>query len=263
MRKLITLLLFTVFYNYLYSQSGDYRVKYDLKYQIDSTNTANIQNEIMYLDIEKNGKSYFRPESIFLKDSILQSKNPQSLFSINKPKFNYCIVKNDKNTSVNTFYDYTAFKFKVLDNIKLIWNINNGSSKKILGYETKMATTTYRGRNYTAWYAVDVPINNGPYKFSGLPGLILEIYDSKKHYVFKVLSINKLKDVKSYINQQEYRLITTKEFSEFKEKVKKKPSLILYNPGIQLPKAGLDKYDRSHRERNKHKNNPIELNKSE
>ena len=48
--------------------------------------------------------------------------------------------------------------------------------KTVRGYKCQKASTNYRGRYWEAWYATDLPFNNGPYKFYGLPGLILELY---------------------------------------------------------------------------------------
>ncbi|HAV55665.1 MAG TPA: GLPGLI family protein [Aequorivita sp.] len=242
----------------IFSQTN-YRVKYDLKFQIDSTDTENIDSDIMYLDIIKNEKSYFRSKSMFLKDSILQSGNPQALFSVTKPKFKYCIKKHYRSDELEVYYDYTAFKFKLTQNVDLDWEITQDPTKDILGYKVNKAITTFKGREYTAWYTNEIAIQDGPYKFSGLPGLILELYDMKNHYHFKAISIQKISGYNSYSAVQDYKPITEKDFNEFEEKIKKKPSLILNNPGIQIPKEGLDKYDRNHRERDMHKNNPIEL----
>lgn len=56
---------------------------------------------------------------------------------------------------------------------ELTWEIND-STKNILGYECYAATTDYHGRRWTAWFAPEIPIQDGPWKFRGLPGLILE-----------------------------------------------------------------------------------------
>ena len=53
-----------------------------------------------------------------------------------------------------------------------------GSEKKqIAGHICTKATASFRGRNYTAWFAEDIQIADGPWKFKGLPGLLLEISD--------------------------------------------------------------------------------------
>ena len=42
----------------------------------------------------------------------------------------------------------------------------------------------FRGRTYEAWFTTEIPVKDGPWKFHGLPGLILEVYDIQKHYSF-------------------------------------------------------------------------------
>ncbi len=61
-----------------------------------------------------------------------------------------------------------------------------------MGYTCHKATTEYRGRKYTAWYTTDIPISSGPYIFEGLPGLILAISDSKDHFNFTAIAIDRI-----------------------------------------------------------------------
>ncbi|MFS4416494.1 GLPGLI family protein [Maribacter sp. 2307ULW6-5] len=258
--KILKLVFLTVLATQPILSQTNYRIHYQLNFQIDSTNSKITDSDIMYLDVYGNQSSFFQSKSTFLKDSILRSKNPQSLFSITKPKFNYCIRKDYGTDKLEAYYDYTTFKFKLIDNVRLNWKITNDTTKDILGYKVKKASVSFKGRDYTAWFTDEISIPDGPYKFNGLPGLILEIYDSEKHYHFTAFSLQKIKEHKWYIVTEDYTSITEKEFNDFQEKIKKKPSLILNNPGIRIPKQGLDKYDRNHKERNKHKNNPIEIN---
>nr|WP_081964210.1 GLPGLI family protein [Porphyromonas macacae] len=51
----------------------------------------------------------------------------------------------------------------------------------------------FRGRTYEAWFTPQIPLKEGPYKFDGLPGLILQIMDTQKHYIFDCVGIEKVK----------------------------------------------------------------------
>lgn len=64
------------------------------------------------------------------------------------------------------------------------WNITK-EQKVIGGYDCIKATTTYRGRGWTAWFTPAITAPYGPWKLHGLPGLILEAYDEEK-----ILTIN-------------------------------------------------------------------------
>ena len=63
------------------------------------------------------------------------------------------------------------------------WKITD-SVKTIIGYECFMATAEFRGRRWTAWFTPEIPIQDGPWKLCGLPGLILEAYDTNRDYSF-------------------------------------------------------------------------------
>lgn len=59
----------------------------------------------------------------------------------------------------------------------------------ILGYKCRKAVCTFRGREYEAWYAEDLPITRGPYYFQGLPGLIVRLSDSDGDYKFSLIGL--------------------------------------------------------------------------
>ena len=59
----------------------------------------------------------------------------------------------------------------------------------VCGYLCQKATCRFRGNDFTAWFAPELPISNGPWKFGGLPGLILKIQDSGEHYIFECIKI--------------------------------------------------------------------------
>lgn len=68
------------------------------------------------------------------------------------------------------------------------WEITD-SIKNIEGLDCVKAITSFRGRNWTAWFSPEIPIPEGPWKLCGLPGLIVWAYDSKGHYSYTAKSI--------------------------------------------------------------------------
>ena len=61
----------------------------------------------------------------------------------------------------------------------------------ILGHRCQKTTCRFRGRDFVAWFAADVPIKGGPWKFGGLPGCILKVYDVQKIYVWEAVTIER------------------------------------------------------------------------
>lgn len=97
---------------------------------------------------------------------------------------------------------------------------------KIGGVQCQKAEFHFGNRNWTAWYSTEVPISDGPYKFSGLPGLIIDMYDQIKSWQISMLSINKLQEPKhidlSYISSP--LSVSNEEF--YKQKIYYRENLI-------------------------------------
>ncbi len=73
--------------------------------------------------------------------------------------------------------------------LDLNWQLNDRQDT-IAGFNCYQATTYHGGRNYTAWFSPDIPIPDGPYVFSGLPGLIVQISDERGWFTFRVKYID-------------------------------------------------------------------------
>lgn len=70
------------------------------------------------------------------------------------------------------------------------WSLSD-ETEEICKYNCKKATSSFRGRNWTAWYTEEIPITEGPWKFGGLPGLILKVEDDKKEHIMEALQVRK------------------------------------------------------------------------
>ena len=98
------------------------------------------------------------------------------------------------------------------------WELQD-SIKTILDYPCQLAVSHYRGRTWYAWFTLDIPISDGPWKLCGLPGLILEAYDSDRDYTFiaKGMWQEGIPNIGLY-NYKEREWITTTRFQYLKIK---------------------------------------------
>jgi GLPGLI family protein len=115
-----------------------------------------------------------------------------------------------KDFGKNTFTEYARMPWGGVPNYQYteimpaqIWEMQ-ADTLTIAGFFCQKATCTFRGRSYTAWFARDIPIPNGPWKFGGLPGLILKVYDNSKMCQFECIRIENRKQ-KYPIKRHDYR----------------------------------------------------------
>ena len=110
----------------------------------------------------------------------------------------------------------------------------------VLGYLCKKATCLFRGRYYTAWYASDIPLSNGPWKFNGLPGLILKVEDADRDYSFECTDLYRV-DWKSpiYLSKIKNAIKTTREkFRQAEKAAMNNPNAVIGNSGLlTVPKG--------------------------
>jgi GLPGLI family protein len=126
------------------------------------------------------------------KAEIKRASDQSELFSImaerKKDRLKYKILK--QNNKITTFSKILMDRYKYDENINFKWRILK-DTLTIDTYKCNKATTNFAGRNYIAWFSREIPISNGPYKFTGLPGLIIKIYDVKKQHIFELISFKK------------------------------------------------------------------------
>ncbi|MGV3695943.1 GLPGLI family protein [Flavobacterium sp.] len=92
-----------------------------------------------------------------------------------KGKVDYHYSKDLKAKTIIYKDRYVGMGFVVKDEkYSINWTITN-NLKKVMGYSCQEATGEFRGRKYKAYFLKDIPFADGPFKFDGLPGLILEV----------------------------------------------------------------------------------------
>lgn len=111
------------------------------------------------------------------------------------------------------------------------WQFIEGTDS-ILGYACGKATTRYAGRAYTAWFTFDIPINDGPWKFYGLPGLIMKVEDDAHIFRFEAIGIEQYKKPVHIVkDDRKYEKGTLKQFNTFVEKETSKNMASFYLDG--------------------------------
>lgn len=183
----IALVLIIVFNNYSIAQT--HRFIYDVVYKKDST--SNITTKENYiLDIGTKETKYYTYD-FFVADSLITNNIPFP----KEMKLNTSDIIVHKNNN-NEFSQYDLLENTVLQlqtNDTQKWNLSQ-EKKNIKNLSLQKAITTWGGRNWTAWFAEEIPFQEGPYKFHSLPGLIVEIYDDKKNYHFELVRSEKIKE---------------------------------------------------------------------
>lgn len=101
----------------------------------------------------------------------------------------YVVKSTDAN--VMKVYDTAGMEQYVVEEPieNIDWTIVEDSVKKVLGYDCIMATADYHGRKWTAWFTPEIPLQAGPWKLAGLPGLILEADADNGVYSFVATGI--------------------------------------------------------------------------
>ncbi|MBB2148919.1 GLPGLI family protein [Pedobacter gandavensis] len=192
MKKSI-LIIITIFISLnLKAQKGEQAlvtVFYKFNHLKDSLNKSNMYKERMVLWIGKNASVYKSYDKI-VNDSVKKTSVQDD------GKGGYVVnTSNRKKTIENQIFKYPADRKLVVfekliksyaineDYPNMDWKIGS-DTMSISGIKCQKAQTTFKGRNYTAWFAPDLPYNTGPWKLCDLPGLILQAYDDKHEVEF-------------------------------------------------------------------------------
>lgn len=107
------------------------------------------------------------------------------------------------------------------------WQIGD-EWKEIEGYRVQKATCRFRGRDYEAWFAPEVTVADGPWKFCGLPGLIFVVYDTPCQYHYRLTGIRKRENAIKYPDEN-YISIKSKKFYTALRRFIENPALYMSN----------------------------------
>lgn len=199
MKKIFTLVAVSVFFA-LNAQQTANRFFYELTFK-PKKDSAKLEKVMTVLDISKD-KSIYQDYTGIAQDSIIvaavKKMETSGVFvdimkMVKMPKFAYKVTKAYP-AMKETYVDRISNKyFGYEDDLRFNWNIIS-TKEKVGEYNTQKATTEYGGRKWTAWFSSDLPFADGPYRFYGLPGLIVKIEDEGKNYSWELKGNKKIEN---------------------------------------------------------------------
>lgn len=144
------------------------------------------------------------------------------------------IYKNGSDQTISAVYNTFVENYICTQKIPEFqnWKMIAGTDS-IFGYLCRKAEVAYAGRIYTAWFTLDIPINDGPWKFNGLPGLILKVEDKDKLFQYEAIGLRQYNgNVMIVQDNKNYEKCDLKRFNTFTEKEKSQFMVNFYSDGI-------------------------------
>jgi GLPGLI family protein len=182
------------------------RFVYEYRFVSDSTKKDVSITESIYLDVSKKGSKFYSRDK-YISDSLIeaQSKHQNGDFSkINFGMVPYVVQKSYPDYKILFFNRLDMDEYKVSDDRKMEWKILP-EKEKVGEFNAQKATTDFAGRKWTAWFVADIPIQDGPYKFHGLPGLIVKLEDQTNSHSYVLKEIIDLKDQEWKSQEENHR----------------------------------------------------------
>lgn len=233
---------------------------YSLSHQLDSTDSSSRNKEYMLLLIH-DGESLFVAENKFRADSIsdLNRKNNTNLYLKDTyTDFNYKILKNKEDMihTIDKFNDWDLFAYSENRDV-YNWQIQSDTAT-IQGFLCQKVITHFGGRDWIAWFSESIPINDGPYKFTGLPGLIVKVNDSQDYYTFLLESIQELEG-STYQDGKRAVSTTKANYLKAADHYRRNAFAIEQQRGKIIFVSGIEEMKKNVEENGRRRNNPIEL----
>lgn len=183
----------------------------------------NFTSDQMLLQIGAKGFSKFSSYKNLAVDSLLMNITPEQLADaaiegkLSNGEF-MTIFKNYPEGKLTHTEKICTDWFSYVEDLPVIeWELTD-SIITVLGYECREAKCNFRGRGWTAFYCEDIPIMDGPWKLSGLPGLILKANDNDGCYRFECIGIKSKADRPITIYKVPYNKTSRKKYYDAKHR---------------------------------------------
>ncbi|ADQ82341.1 GLPGLI family protein [Riemerella anatipestifer] len=244
------------------------RFVYEMSFKPDSTNRTQTKTETVFLDVDAH-KSIFYSEKRMQRDSLFSRMRETRNFNFDRGAMdnyrtavNFSIEKNYTSQNITFKNRIAADTYSYTENNPTTWEILPETTK-IGNYETQKAKTTYGGRTWIAWFTTEIPMPDGPYKFFGLPGLIVKVEDTKGDYSFDLKESKKIAAPTTFSYRSAPIEVKKKDYQKIEQRFKEDPLSFINRSGgpvrIEMDANARKRMEERQKENNTKNNNPIEL----
>jgi|GEM_PF-1142346 len=188
------ILLKTVILSFAFWSSSfftqNYQVTYEVKFK-PKKESDSLVKEYMVLKIIK-GQSIFYNVNKEKIDSLVRKNNFKAVYTINSSLLRLQVSKSLSKDYSTIGVTFNQFKYWYKEKNPRYYDLKKyGPFKE---YTANEAFTYFGQRKWHLLYTPDIPINDGPYIFSGLPGLVIKAESIDGNYSFEAIEIKKLTD---------------------------------------------------------------------
>ncbi|HPN70173.1 MAG TPA: GLPGLI family protein [Saprospiraceae bacterium] len=188
----------------------DFCITYEFNYLKDTNDVSSISNKTKLILFGNKEVVVFKPFHSYMMDSIsfdyfgeagfgqytnsedasiaLHNLRDKTKSYTGRSWYPFSTICDLSKRETYTYYTSSQFVYATMENMNLGWEISE-EVDSIGGFLVQKATTNFAGRKYEAWFTKEVAIPYGPYKFSGLPGLIIKLSDVDHKFNFLMTSI--------------------------------------------------------------------------
>ena len=206
-------------------------INYETKLISDSLNKGNITYFASTLLCNNKQSVYFnRDAKAFYKGTSKETINT-SFGAIPKyPKSVASVYKENETLTASLPVGKYVFTF---EEPKLKWEILE-DVKTVKGFKTRLAKTiTDTGETFYAWFTPDIPIADGPFRFKGLSGLVLEVYNKAKTIEIYATDIKKSEEIIEPLGYgDDIKAKSKNQFLEARKNYSENPSI--YNGNLKV-----------------------------
>jgi GLPGLI family protein len=207
---MVSLMAFTCLNVHAMSKKGEkdsidcvmYRVTYNAKTvkdttKLDTSGHYRYATDLMRLDIGKKVSKFYSYTYIqtlkyvenAMKTGVIDMRQMKGKMG----NIKWTLFRNDPEGYTSVYDDVYSDHYRIKEPTQTPqWKIVSDSVKTILNYQCTMAVTDFKGRHWTAWYTEDIPMQEGPWKLIGLPGLIFSAHDSENQFIFEGVGLEKI-----------------------------------------------------------------------